>query len=463
MYKFLFAILLFPLLINAQNKADSSFIRGLYTRALVQGDAYNWLKQLTDLTTENGNRLSGSPGATKAVEWGAEVLKDNRYTVSLQSVIVPHWVRGGKEECFLYTFDEKSKKKKKIPLTITALGNSIGTQGKTLKARIIEVNTRDEIAKLDSNLVKGSVIFVNHKMRADFISTFEAYSEAVGERISAATVAGKYGAIAVIVRSMTLAYDDYPHTGTLIYRDSARLIPAAAISTIDADVLSYYLKLYPESEVTLSLSCEMLPMVESHNVIAELRGTTYPDEIITMGGHLDAWDKGQGAHDDGAGIVQSIHALKLLTDNGWLPKRTIRVVLFMNEENGNCGGKEYLKQAIIKKEKHLAAIESDAGGFCPVAIGIDAGNDTFANLGAHLALLKPYGIDIKNGGGGVDIGPLQIIGTVTLSLEPSNQRYFDYHHADTDVFSAVNKRELELGAATIAATVYILSEYGFGK
>ncbi|MCU0442932.1 MAG: M20/M25/M40 family metallo-hydrolase [Bacteroidia bacterium] len=431
---------------------DSIFIRKLYSEALTKGECYQNLRYLC---TQIGGRLSGSPQAEQAVTYTYNLMKNNGFdTVYLQQVMVPHWVRGEKETAWV----TKGKEQKRM--RVCALGNSVGTGPNGIEAPVVEVRNFDELAKLGRTYISGKIVFFNRPMNPEYIQTGRAYGEAGNQRGQGPIEAAKYGAIGVIVRSLTLANDTNPHTGMTNYVDSIPKIPACAISTVDADELSMLLKLKSAGSVTFYFrqTCQQYPDVLSYNVIGELKGTMNPEEIIVVGGHLDSWDNGQGAHDDGAGVVQSIEALRLLQKSGYKPKRTIRCVLFMNEENGVRGGIEYA--TLAKTQKHLAAIESDAGGFTPRGFGV---SDTSACLALQqfVPLLKPYDIDyIKQGGGGTDIGPLRKHGCVLIGYIPDSQRYFDYHHTAIDTFDKINKRELELGAAAISSLAYIISEYG---
>jgi len=276
-------------------------------------------------------------------------------------------------------------------------------------------------------------------------------------------VAGKYGAVGTIVRSMNLRLDDFPHTGVMSYGDlpDAQKIPTAAISTIASNKLSALLKTNPNTRFYFKQHCKIFPDAPSFNVIGELTGSTYPDEYIVVGGHLDSWDLAEGAQDDGAGIVQSMEVLRLFKTVGYRPKRSIRVVLFMNEENGSRGGKEYARVAQERKEKHIVALESDAGGFTPRGFGFTTNDVNYAQILKWRPLFEPYLIHVfARGGGGEDIGPLRNDNNVIFGLQPDSQRYFDYHHTAIDKLDIVNKRELELGAATMAAMLYLFDKYG---
>jgi hypothetical protein len=296
------------------------------------------------------------------------------------------------------------------------------------------------------------------------IRTFEAYGGCVDQRVDGASRAAKYGAIGVLVRSVNLRIDDFPHTGTLHYDSAYALIPAAAISTIAAEKLSKTLQDNPKTLVSMKLFCQTLPDVPSFNVIGEIRGTERPETYIIVGGHLDSWDVGEGAHDDGAGVVQSMDVLRILLQTGYRPRHTVRCVLFMNEENGLRGGKVYAAEAIRKGEEHLCAIETDAGGFTPRGFTFDGDPSVFSKFYEKVVtfqtLFDPYGLKLSKGGSGADIGPLKGTKALLSGYAPDSQRYFDFHHTADDTFDKVHKRELELGAGSMAALIYLIDKYG---
>lgn len=433
--------------------SDSVFIRRLFDEALSRGKSYEWLRHLT---TRIGPRLSGSEGAAKAVNYTRQLMEQEDFDrVFLQNVMVPHWVRGTREKAYIQIGNQKTE----VP--IAALGGSVATPKTGIKARVVEVKNFQELRELGRSKVQGKIVFFNRPMDPTKLNTFEAYSGAVDQRGNGATEAAQLGAVGAIVRSMTTRLDDFPHTGAMRYGTGVPLIPAAGISTNGAELLSRMLKTNPELEFFFQQNPETLPDAPSHNVIGELKGTQNPEEILVVGGHLDSWDLGQGAHDDGAGCVQAIEAIRLLKALGYQPRRTLRAVMFMNEENGLKGGMAYADTARSKKEKHLAAIESDRGGFVPRGFGVVGDAAKRAKIIAWQPLLAPYGLhEIGPGGGGADIGPLAQQGTVLLGLIPDSQRYFDYHHAASDTFDAISRRELEMGAASMAAMLYLLDKYG---
>ncbi len=439
-----------PAMAQQNHTSDSVTIRKIYDNALTSYESYENLRYLTK---NIGARLSGSPQAAAAVDWSKKVMEDMGLDrVYLQEVMVPHWVRGEKEV-------GRIEGKKKHDVAIAALGSSIGTGKKGLKAEVVEVHSLQELKTKD---VKGKIVFFNRPFDNKHIQTGAAYGGAVDQRGAGPSAAAKQGAVGVIVRSMTNDYQDVAHTGNTRYEEGVQKIPAAAISTNGAELLSKMLKEDAKLKFFMKMNCETLPDVLSYNVIGEIKGTEKPEEIIVVGGHLDSWDLGEGAHDDGTGCMQSIEVLRLFKEMGIKPKRTIRAVMFMNEENGLRGGLKYAELAKANNEKHIAAIESDAGGFTPRGFGIDGNDGQYAKVLTWKQLLAPYGLhDLTRGGGGADIGPLKGQGTVALiGFRPDSQRYFDYHHTKIDTFEQVNRREMQLGAASMASLVYLISEYG---
>ena len=343
---------------------------------------------------------------------------------------------------------------KKFPLHLTALGNSVGTGPNGIAAPVIEVRSMAELANLGSAIIKGKIIFFNFRMNPTYISTFMAYSESGVSRTRGPAMAAKYGAVGAIVRSLAINLNDFPHTGVTLYNDSFPKIPAVAISTNDAEYLSRELMKRSVSKAWFKTNCKMLPDTKAYNVIGQVNGSEFPEEIITVGGHLDSWDLAEGANDDGSGVVQSIEVLRTLKALGIKPKRTIRAVLFVNEENGGRGSEAYLAEAKAKKEKHIFALESDAGGFTPRGFSLEVTDEQRNKIMSWKNLFYPYGVyDFTNGGSGSDIGPLKEIGAALAGLSPDTQRYFDIHHAATDVFENVSERELNLGAANMAAFI----------
>ena len=439
--------------LTAEEQIDKANIRKIFDSALLHGQSYEWLR---DLTTNIGGRMSGSPEAAMAVKWGEKLMKEVQLdSVWLQPCVVPHWVRGPQETAY-YTHNGK-----KVSLAVAALGGSIGTSENGITAEVIEVQSIEEAEALGEKL-RGKIVFFNRPFDDTLINTFHAYGGCVVQRVFGAKTAGKFGALGVLVRSMTNKIDNYPHTGIMRYGDipKSEYIPTAALSTMAAEQLSKDLKKNPTLQVYFKQQCENLPQTNSFNVIGEIKGTENPEKVIVVGGHLDSWDLGDGAHDDGTGIVQALEVLHIFKINNIKPKNTIRVVFFMDEEQGGGGAKAYAAAAKLTGENHLAGLESDAGGHTPRGFTIDANSNNTKLLQSWKKLLAPYGLhDIEKGGSGADISPLKAEETTLVGYRPDSQRYFDYHHAATDTFDKVNKRELELGSASMASLIYLMDKY----
>ena len=440
----------------AQEKKHVYNISKIYDVALTNGKSYEWLDYLSN---QIGGRLSGSLNADRAVKWGFKELNNlDLDKVFLEDVMVPKWVRGTFEYASIITGPGMS-----INVPICSLGGSIATPASGLRAQVIEVKSFEELEALGMKNIKGKFVFFNRPMPAGIIDTFEAYSVTRDQRSNGAERAAKYGAVGVIIRSMNLKLDDYPHTGNMSYGKlpNKMRIPAAAISTNGAELLSSMLSLNKNLYFYLKQDCKNLPDVKSYNVIGEIKGSDFPNEIIVVGGHLDSWDLGDGAHDDGAGIVQSMEVLNIFNKISYKPKRTIRVVLYMNEENGLRGGITYAKNAKNKNENHIFALESDAGGFSPRGFSFEASDNQFKKIKSWETYFHPYLTDrFTLGGSGADIGPLRNGKIVLAGLRPDSQRYFEYHHTANDTFEAINKRELELGAAAMTSMIYLVDQHG---
>lgn len=408
------------------------------------------------LCKEHKGRITGSPEAEGAVNYTFQLMqKMDLDTVYKQEVRVPRWVRGEEEEARI---ESSAFGKKEVP--VTALGTSIGTGENGLQAEIIELKNFDELETLGKEQIEGKIVFFNHPMNPTMLNTFSAYGEAGAYRTIGAAKAAEYGAVGVVVRSLTTALDDFPHTGVMRYNPDIKKIPAVAISTNGAELLSSCLKTDPALKFYFRTTCKNLPDVISHNVIGELRGTEFPEEIITVGGHLDAWEPGEGAHDDGGGCMQSMEVLRLYKKLGIKPKRTVRAVMFMDEEVAQSGGKEYAHQAELKGEQHYFALESDRGVLMPRGFGVSGTDERVEPILGLKKYFEPYGIsEFKKGGGGVDISPLRKFDTPLSSYIPDNQRYFDFHHSGYDTFEQVNFREFQMGSAAIASFIYLIDKH----
>lgn len=434
---------------------DSLFIQSIFNESLEKGHAYD---DLRGLCKDIGARITGSAEAEMAVQWGKSKLESHGVdSVYLQEIEVPHWERGTTEAGWIEQNEQIYK------LHILALGGSKGTNG-LMSGEVVEFMSLDELKKASKKDVRDKIVFINQPMDQKQILTFKAYGGCWPIRGLGAVEAAKLEAKAVLIRSLAIPTDNHPHTGSMVYNDKTDSIPAAAMSTKDADILHKWLQKGP---VTLSfeMDCKFHGWVNSHNVIGEIKGSEHPEEIITIGGHLDSWDVGEGAHDDGAGIIHCIETFRIFKKLNYQPKHTLRVVLFMNEENGNFGGKSYARIAKKKGEKHIAGIESDRGGFSPRGFDFQNANDSTFQKFKKLTQ-KLYGFELnrfEKGYSGVDIGPLRDVypNIPLFGLVPDSQRYFDFHHAETDVFENVNKRELAMGCAAMASFLYLIDQYFF--
>ncbi len=444
-----FFLSLFLLNVTAQ-KEDSLMLRKFYDYYLTKSSCY---ANLRELTQSIGGRLSGSPQAAKAVDWARKAMyAAGADTVLLQPGLVPHWVRGKKEIC-------RIAGAKPQELQCVALGSSVGTGAKGLTAAVIEVKSFEELEQLGKTKIEGRIVFFNVPFDQSKIHPGSAYREVGKFRVLGASQAAKYGAVGMLVRSLSSLNDDVPHTGNMHYDTSLSKtkIPALALGCVSADKLSNALKQQPALKVYVETHCETLPDVLSYNVVGQINGSEKPNEFLIAGGHLDSWDNGEGAHDDGAGVVQSIELLAAFKHLGIRPKHSIRAVAFMNEENGLRGGDAYAAFAKEKNEKHLAALETDAGGFVPRSIGVDTTQGLYTLVATFKELFQPYLLDnITRGGGGADLRSLQKNGVPCIGFDPDGQRYFDIHHTAEDTFDKIHKRELELGAGAIGGLLYLI-------
>ena len=434
----------------SQNKQDSIQFKNISDEMLVNGTAY---ENLRDLTQNIGHRLSGSEAYEKATDWAVLKLKEaGADKVWKEEVMVPVWERG-KESLQI-----KGKSGKWKSLRMLSLGNSEGSKGKDIEAEIVFVKNKEDFDKLTDAQIKGKIIFFNYAFNQKFISTGQAYGDAGKYRRSSASWAGKRGAKAVIIRSLSSAFDDVPHTGMMKYdADDTAKIPAVAIGPKSADELEKTLKtqkVFAKLNSNATMKGEKL----SYSVIGEITGKK-DQSVIVVGGHLDSWDVGEGAQDDGAGIVQSIEILRTFKKLGLKNNHTIRVVCFANEENGVKGGNQYAENIKKKNEKHIFAVESDGGGFTPRGFGLVMSPEKRKEVQSWRNLFLPYGVhNFEYQYAGTDIEPMQEFGVPLAELSPDSQRYFEIHHSDEDTFDKVNRRELLLGAAVMGQLIYMIDK-----
>ncbi len=437
----------------ASTEAEAALQR-IFAEALARGQAYAHLRELVG---RHPGRLSGSSALAAAIDWAEGTLRRVGVdTLERQEVMVPHWERGAPERARLLQGDTAE------PLALVALGGSVATPAAGLTAEVLEVKSIAELAALGRGAVEGRIVFFNRPMDPAVVRGTEAYRLAVDQRSRGPAAAAALGAVAAVVRSMTHALDDHPHTGGTSFPAGSARIPAAALSTIAAERLGAALRAGP-ARLELKIQARWLPDAQSHNLIAEIRGREHPDEIILVGGHLDSWDIAPGAHDNGSGVVQSIEVLRLYRALGLQPRRTLRCVLFTNEENGLRGSTAYVNRVRERKERHLLAIETDNGGFQPRGfnLGSTQGDAHERAATRWRALFEPYGIHVfMKGTAGADIGPLLVQGITVAGLLPDSQRYFDYHHTTQDSLDKVNPRELHLGAGALAALVWLADNQG---
>jgi Zn-dependent M28 family amino/carboxypeptidase len=452
-------VLLFPAALAAAPAPadDAETLRRIFAASLADGRAH---ANLTTLVARHPGRLSGSANLAGAIGWAEATLRAlDLDRVHLQPVKVPHWERGRPESVTLLGRDGRE-----VPLRALALGGSAATPGSDrLVAEVVEVKSLDDVTRLGAAGVAGRIVFYNRPMDPAAAHPGNAYGAAVDQRSRGPAHAGRLGAAAVLVRSMTQARDDLPQSGMTSFPAGTEPIPAVALSTVAADTLSAALAAGPV-RVALQLDCRRRPDADSHNVIGEIRGREFPDRVILVGGHIDSWDIAPGAHDNGAGVVQSIEILRLFRALGLRPRHTLRCVLFTNEENGIRGSLAYAAAVKESRETHVLAVESDTGGFQPVGfnLGSTQGDAHERAAAKWRALFEPYGLHtFRRGTGGVDVGPLLVQGVTVAGLLTDSQRYFDLHHTTADGLDQVSPRELQFGAAAVAALVWLADTHGF--
>ena len=448
----------FAALLAAPDPAQEAAAR-LIGSALSSNTAYS---RLADLTDSIGPRLSGSPGAEAAVKWAQQRFSEDGLAVRLEPVRVPHWVRGEERGEILPATGPAGWVGH--PLALTALGGSVGTATGGLSAEVVEARSLAEVAALGER-ARGRFVFLNHDMGAP--GSKVGYGDAVELRVRGPSAAAKVGAAGVLLRSLATLSLRSPHTGVTVYEDSVAKIPAVAVSLEDADTLHRLLQRNQPVRVRLALGCRTLPDADSFNVVADVRGRELPDEVVLLAAHLDSWDLATGATDDGAGAMIVMEAGRVLAQLKPAPRRTVRVVLYMNEENGTAGGKAYAKDHEAELAKHVAAIEADSGAGRPLGITVRAAPGENGAPSPALALLRPWlaplialgAAELSEGGeGGADIGPLGSAAVPFLGVKQEGSHYFETHHSAADTLDKVEPAALAANAATMAWLAYSLAE-----
>jgi Zn-dependent M28 family amino/carboxypeptidase len=454
---FLLLVLLIGLLSckhdNINQLSDEEVVNLIFSSAQSSTIAYNNLEYLTENFPK---RLACYPQGIEAAEWTKQVMENMSLDkVFLQKAQVMNWKRGSEEVGFIKVNDEL------VPVNVCALGRGIATPEEGLEAQVIEVNGLEDLERLPKDRVKGKIVFFNKAMNPTYANPFRAYGEAAGQRFVGPIKAAEYGAVGAVIRSLTTRIDEFPHTGTTRKAAKKETVPAVSIATRHANLLSQMLTKDPNLKFYFKTNCKNLPDTISYNAIGEITGSEFPNEFITVGGHLDSWDNSPGAHDDGGGCMQAIEVLRIFKEIGYQPKHSIRAVMFMDEEISQGGGRAYADEAKQKGEKHILAIESDRGVTAPRGFTMDASDEVIRKLASYRALFQPYDITVfEKGYGGVDISPLKDFGTPLLGLDVDATHYFDWHHCANDTFDQVNREEMQKGAATMAALIYLVDKYG---
>jgi Zn-dependent M28 family amino/carboxypeptidase len=428
---------------------DAERLRELAGRLFeaVEREGQAW-ERLAHLTDRIGPRLSGSPGAEAAVRWTAERLAADGLAVRTEPILVPTWVRGLESAELLAPVAQR--------LAVTALGGSDPTPEAGIAAEVVEVASFEELAALPEGRVAGRIVLFN---RAIADAGFQGYSAVAPLRTRGAVEAAKRGAVAALVRSLGTLSARLPHTGAMSYGAALPRIPAAAIAAEDAELIHRLLAAGDVVRLRLVLGCRTLPDAPSANVVADLPGRERPEEIVLIGAHLDSWDLGTGAIDDGAGVAMVMEALRLLKASGLAPRRTIRGVLFMNEENGLRGGRGYAEAHAAELPRHVAAVEADSGAGALQGIAVTVGEGGLARLRALAPLLRPAGAEpVTSPGGGADIGPLREQGVPVIGMRQDAARYFDWHHTAADTLDKVDRAELARNSAAMAVLAWALAE-----
>ena len=423
----------------------------IVTASLLDGQAFD---HLASLVAAAPHRLSGSPGAAAAVEWARKRMLEIGFDeVRLEPCTVPHWERGEIESVRLTAPASVVG----VELRCLALGGSVASPPGGVEAEVIAISSWEELVERSAE-VPGKIVYFNRAFDLAVRSTFSGYGGAVDQRSRGPVEAAKAGAVGVVIRSVGSSLDDFPHTGGTRYQEGVTKIPAAAISTLAAERLDALVARGPV-RLNLELTCRWHEDAPSYNVVGDFLGTESPEEIVVVGAHLDGWDVGHGAHDDGSGCAHALEVVRLLKDLDLRPRRTVRVVLFMNEENGLEGARAYVADHADEMDRHIFAIESDRGGFTPRGFTTNAGDEGLAILRELAAPLAEIGAGAMDPGGtGADISLMAASGVPLVGFLPDSARYFAYHHTENDTLDKVSPRELRLGAAAIAVLVHAVAD-----
>jgi len=412
--------------------------------------------KLTELCDDIGHRPSGSPGLEKAIDWAIETMRsDGQEDVHRERVMVPYWERGRE------SLEMTAPRHENLPML--GLGRSVGTPLEGITAPVVVVTNEDELEALGEG-ARGKIVLFNNRMPPYDPEHGSDYGNTVRFRTNGARLASEKGAVACLVRSVTARSHRTPHTGAMNYGDAEVKVPAAAITGEDADMLARFLERGKEPVLVLKMEAENHPYRPSANVVGELRGSTKPEEVVVIGGHIDAWDAGHGAHDDGAGCVMAMEAINVLRKLNMVPRRTIRVVLWTNEEMGLRGGEQYAEDHAEELANHVAAIESDSGGFAPLGVSVDCKDEDRMHLAAEqlndlMSLLSPLGAsDVQTGSSGADVSPMKDAGVMLMGHRVEGSTYFDYHHSPADTLDKVDPEELSKNVAVLATYAYILAD-----
>jgi carboxypeptidase Q len=414
--------------------------------------------KLQELCYTVGHRLSGSDNLERAIDWAVEAMRrDGQENVRKQRVMVPRWVRGNESLTML--------RPRKYDVPMLGLGGSVATPPGGIRAEVVVARDREALERMPEDRVRGKIVLFTHAMQPYTPQRGPGYGPAVRYRHGGAAWAAEKGAVACLIRSVTATSLRSPHTGSMGYGDAKNRIPGAAVTVEDAIMIDWLLSKGEKVEVELKMEARDEGMVPSANVIGELRGRELPDEVVVIGGHIDSWDVGQGAHDDGSGCVMSMEAINVLRHMNLIPRRTIRVVLFTNEENGTAGAEQYAEGHRGEMDRHVAAIEADSGGFRPTGFSCgvdDAGREAFAaaQMKAIVDLMRPLGTIEAHagGGGGADVGKMKTYGVPVLGLDVDGATYFDYHHTHADTVDKVDPAQLTDATAAMAVAAYILAD-----